>query len=200
VPNVGGIKVSRTSDVLAELGASGRADGAKMVLDRQTGTHIHTLVWYSYNQCANGAFNGRMPLGLTSQQIEQHTKALVRGFLDAYNAADLNRVLQFFPKYPMYFDCNYAARRHVSLYTRQKLRRWFQARFREHDRFGDAQIFADNAAQPNVAGVTATRTSDAIAARGFSSVPAGFKLILSEPHFTTIHGSTTQSLVDHCAS
>jgi hypothetical protein len=75
-----------------------------------------------------------------------------------------------------------------------------QARFREYDRFAAAQVYADNTAQPHVAGVNATRTSDAITARGLSSLPSGFKLVLAEPRSTTIHGSTTQSPVDRCAS
>jgi hypothetical protein len=34
-----------------------------------------------------------MLLGLSSHQLEKYARALVRGFLDAYNAGDLTRVL-----------------------------------------------------------------------------------------------------------
>lgn len=94
--------------------------------------------------------------------------AVVRAFVDAYNAHDVAGVLSTVADDIAYADCNYASAQATAIQGKAALEAWLRARFAEHDRLLQARIEIQGAgvAPPGPGGsLLAIRVNDVLQAQ-----------------------------------
>lgn len=82
------------------------------------------------------SYNTRIPV----EPIQNRGIAILRAFLEAYNAHDVQGVLSTLTNDVHYGDCDYLNVSGITMQNKTAVGAWLQARFADHDRFMQAQL------------------------------------------------------------
>jgi RNA polymerase sigma-70 factor (ECF subfamily) len=116
----------------------------------------------------------------------QHTQAVVRSFVRAYNHHDLHGVLSLFTPSARYSDCDWVRQTPRFAIGQAELRRLFQREFADNERFVRPKITTANPQQRYVAGLDFLQTSRSMQRRGIAPHAGGFKIVLETTDYQRI--------------
>lgn len=116
--------------------------------------------------------------GDTHHTTYQHTHAVVRSFIHAYNHHDLQGVLNLFIPSARYYDCDWTRQKPRDAIGQAQLRRLFRREFADNERILRPTIITANPEQRYVAALDFLQTSRSMQRRGIAPHASGFKIVL----------------------
>lgn len=128
----------------------------------------------------------------THHTTYQHTRAVVRSFIRAYNRHDFKRVLNLFTPSVRYTDCDWVRQTPRYAIGQAELQRLFQREFADNQRILQPRITTANPQQRYVAGLDFLQTSRSMQRRGIGPHASGFKIVLETTDYTRISGIAGQ--------
>ncbi|HEY8684953.1 MAG TPA: nuclear transport factor 2 family protein [Chloroflexota bacterium] len=122
----------------------------------------------------------------------QHTQAVVRSFIHAYNRHDLKGVLNLFTPSVRYTDCDWVRQTPRYAIGPAQLQRLFQREFADNQHFLHPKITTANPQQRYVAGLDFLQTSRSMQQHGIAPYASGFKIVLETTDYQRIAGVAGQ--------